>query len=784
LIFDWSFDKEERIDCRITTVSEKSLRGEDIFQGIFQVNNKVNLKGDLIVTGGIQGELAENDWVKGGEELTFSGLTVVYNGTEDKFPPIAEYSLGIKDNSGLTPIDNPNAGEPLSETISAPENTIDNNYRVKIVGLPEGSDVSAQSIDLKIDNDPPDMPENVICKADTFDELEPAAADNDPEVYIGWDEVTDLGSGTSRYYYNFENNGGTDEGSWTNENQAKLSNASEGVNNVYVWAEDAVGNIGEASSSTIFVDLTEITFDNFEPAGYEWLTSETVNCTIDVNDLNGFGIDIDRIEYWDIQTKFWRPVTAIDFTSNLTSINVLSEAQLNEGTESFIRFRAWDLVGNGPTESERYNFKIDVTPVTYTEVIPEPSTKQSVPTVKCYMTVEDLGGSGVNLSTIQYSYSTNGLENFTAWSDSNLATIAKKDNPEESSRWFVDITFERGAENYIRWRAMDLAGNGYTVSENYSVLINALPTIIVKEINAGDTYDIDNHKRSLEFFWRSNISGNLGFDPNMTIQLSAGPHRITLEVSDGLNSAYYETNITVAPYKKPKSGGGIASISEGMDSLVLALIIIIIIIIVIFLIAITRERRKRRYLEEKVISSGFQLPSRYQPMVPTSKLMPQLKAEGSMAGSEPFPVSTSPYTVVGGKGSIEQLPRVGETAASPRPTVADYTTGTTPTTTSGPIVSTPGQQLPQLPPAQKPIAPQPTSQQPPGKNGQPLPSQYKIKIPIPTVAEPGQTKPQPSPTPTIAPTPTLKQEEPEPEPTLGLTPDDPEYLKRIRKEKD
>ena len=197
------------------------------------------------------------------------------------------------------------------------------------------------------------------------------------------------------------------------------------------------------------------------------------------------------------------------------------------------------------------------------------------------------------------------------------------------------------------------------------------------------------------------------------------------------------------------------------------------------MVLLTHERRKRRYLEEKVISSGFSFPARYQPMVPVSKLIPKLRAEATMAGSEPFPVSTSPYTVAG-KSAAEQLPRVGETAGAfgaPRPTVAGVQAGTTPTTRTGPIVGTPGQQLPQLPPAQPTLAPQPTVKQPHDEMESVTMPEYKIKMPAPTVAPGPQQTPQPTPIPTVK-----QEEESEPDLPLGLTPDDPEYLKRIRKD--
>jgi hypothetical protein len=102
LIFNWTFNKTYPIDCKISSVGVRSFLDEDIYPDIFSVNNKLNLIGNLKVSGSIQGKVKDNSWVKGDEQLTFSGITVVYQDTNDHYPPNTEYSLGIQDNTNLT----------------------------------------------------------------------------------------------------------------------------------------------------------------------------------------------------------------------------------------------------------------------------------------------------------------------------------------------------------------------------------------------------------------------------------------------------------------------------------------------------------------------------------------------------------------------------------------------------------------------------------------------------------------------------------------------------------
>jgi hypothetical protein len=800
LIFDWNFTRSTPIACWVSSQGVRSLVADDLYADVFRVNNKLNFKGELLVTGAAQGEVNDNSWVAGGEGLTFSGLTVVYNGTTDYYPPVSEYTLSIKDNYKKTIFAPSDGGSEIHGTVFAPELTIDNGYQLNILGLPDGSDDSSISIILKVDNDPPEAPENILCMADTFDEVVSADADNDPEIYVTWSEVTDIGSGTSLYYSSFEDNSGTNDGFWSVENKAKLTNASEGLNSVYVWVEDAVGNIGEAASSEIFIDLSDISYGNFTPTGVKWHNSRFINCTVEIKDFDGFGVDLGSIDYWDIQSGAWIPITNVIQAENPTFITVAVSAQLNEGSGSFIKFRAYDLVGNGPVESEKYYFNIDNTPIKYSEILPEPTGKQSEREVRCYITISDIGGSGVNLSTLQYSYSTAGLENFSEWSNSNLASIATGTDSIESSRWFVDIIFDRGAENYIRWRAMDIAGNGYTVSENYSVLVNAPPIIIIDRsdpriepttksdiwLSAERTYDNDDDSGKLEFLWNSNISGKLGGQKNFTVRLPAGRHQITLEVFDGYNRAIEQFNLTVQSSDKSKSSGTTSSLeSMGIDIIAIVLLILIICIILLFAAVYSRERRKRRTLEEKLVLSGVPKSELYQPAV-RSAFVPELAGgAGRRPTAEQFRIGEGqPQISVQDGEPLEKLPGVGGTTISGAPQTlydsdsrAPNATGPASGTTPDVVVPSEGKVLPQLPPAMDVPKPKTDTQ--------------------PTVATFDEQKP------TITPSPTLQTDmgsEPESDSTvlktkpgttgealepdleLGFTPDNPEFLKRIKKD--
>jgi hypothetical protein len=87
---------------------------------------------------------------------------------------------------------------------------------------------------IRVDNDAPLPPEDMIVRADSFSGSLNPEVDDDTELYISWDPSTDIGSGVSGYYYSFIDNSGTEKGSWTTETKVKIKNATEGKNHLYL----------------------------------------------------------------------------------------------------------------------------------------------------------------------------------------------------------------------------------------------------------------------------------------------------------------------------------------------------------------------------------------------------------------------------------------------------------------------------------------------------------------------------------------------------------------------
>ena len=299
--------------------------------------------------------------------------------------------------------------------------------------------------------------------------------------------------------------------------------------------------------------------------------------------------------------------------------------------------------------------------------------------------------------------------------------VVNKSNPEIASTWFVDLSFKRGSQNFIRWRAIDNAGIGYKVSDNFPISVNAFPVVIIDgiepeasyktvtelELNGDQSYDLDDVLQDKNFRWTSNISGIIGEGRVIRTQLCPGKHLITLTIFDGQNYASSQINITVVPPKTPESndGQGIFGLSKDADLLIIIFIIIIILIIVLFLAVYLHEKKMRKRLEEKALGSGMEYISRYQqlPRAPHGKDLPQLTGgtgvvQGAGGGTEIFSLRASPYGIRSSEG-MQPLPAVGGTVPqSTAPSATNTTTLAKQPTLAG--TGTVGRNLPQLPPAQ------------------------------------------------------------------------------------
>ena len=380
---------------------------------IYKVENDLVFVGDLLVRGE-DGRYLEsldiNDTtlVAGGEKLKWTGLTPIYEGSNMVYPPEDDFDISIFAENGSSWSDSPKPGKPFYiETIS-PTNSYDHyNYRVKITKIPVTSDSSNVNFAIKIDGD------GVI-----FSNFSP-----DTNIYHNNDTLS-----------------------------------------VGVLITDIGGGLVDGSSVRY-----SYSFDN----GSTW--------------------------------SFWLPVLNL---KSAISVEPRATIYFYEGVNNLVKWRAEDSMGNGPVESDEYRVMIDTLPVEFSKPHPENDDISLVDQLDVGITISD-ATSGVATSSIEYSLSYDNGETWSPWQQ----IIGLSDGFNVDVK--LTLKFPNGTANRIKWRALDVAGNGPIESDEYKIQINTweflqIPYVFLNSPENGSK--VNSLRPSLEWLLQYNGSDPITYD--------------------------------------------------------------------------------------------------------------------------------------------------------------------------------------------------------------------------------------------------------------------------------
>ncbi|MGA1873971.1 MAG: hypothetical protein ACMUHY_09920, partial [Thermoplasmatota archaeon] len=135
--------------------------------------------------------------------------------------------------------------------------------------------------------------------------------------------------------------------------------------------------------------------------------------------------------------------------------------------EGTMKIWVWavDKAGN-PSVPNYEVIKIDADEVQYSEFSPGNQVWVNTHTPIISVLIHDGEGSGVSAKTVQYAISTSSVNEYSSWK----GTKVPRDAPEV--RVSVKDTFLNGKNNYIKFRAKDVAGNGWTESQDYNIWVD------------------------------------------------------------------------------------------------------------------------------------------------------------------------------------------------------------------------------------------------------------------------------------------------------------------------
>jgi hypothetical protein len=128
--FNWTYPDEQLQDAHVfsssATLSPTWLNASNMYS----VENNLVFNGTLLIKTEDDRILGNDNLVRGGEILNWTGLRVIYEGTQDLFPPDEEYNITIWDKSGDSWETSTNFGEFfILQTIAEPYTDLDGDYR-------------------------------------------------------------------------------------------------------------------------------------------------------------------------------------------------------------------------------------------------------------------------------------------------------------------------------------------------------------------------------------------------------------------------------------------------------------------------------------------------------------------------------------------------------------------------------------------------------------------------------------------------------------------------------
>jgi len=321
---------------------------------------------------------------------------------------------------------------------------------------------------------------------------------------------------------------------------------SEGrLNFIRFMASDVAGNGPTISPVyTIWIDTLNVTYDDEFPPSDEWQIYPDVTCGVIIADDGGSWVSAKTIEY-SISTDGYEsdefgPWKSAKLYTNDEEIDVEVDVLLEDGTDNYIKYRAADFSGNGPTESQPFQVKVDSELPLFSSPFPDLNTWHATNVVAAGVTISDIAGSGIDTGSIEYTVSTGGVGKFGDW----LPYVNdEKDGPRIICS--VNITLEYGSANYIKWRALDVADSGLSESDPYNIKVNTPPVSVITlptgNLVVNDTifvlfdgnksYDDDGDR--ITYKWISSIDGVLGTFSYFYTTLSYGTHTVMLYVYDG-----------------------------------------------------------------------------------------------------------------------------------------------------------------------------------------------------------------------------------------------------------
>lgn len=534
IIFNWNYPNESLEDCQISlkTKSYPKLKIYN-FKDIYQVENDLEFAGELSVNAEFSGNLTNKEigdkWVRSRENLTWSGLKVVYQDS-GFYPPDEEFDVTVWDESGNHWSDIDSAGRSCIINGKALNYSKEEaNYTVNITGIPASSGMANTNFQLNVDAD------DII-----FYNPYPSSKDwrNKDEVKckITLEDYRVIDKGSIMYRTSIDGLEGYGDWQSTNvKNDNKIIIVSvdeifeEGIDNYIQWKAADIDGEKYSSDYIIKIDTTPVYYDT--PKIEKSESDQTyVKLKTTISDALS-GVNISSIKYWFSKTgSTFTENYRTNFDSEIINENTIEcTAQLVLGAEdnNYIKWEAEDKAGNIRDMIFKISFNITESEINVSLISPGNNNIVTTLTPKFYWS----GKSGLTYNL----YLSSNKDDVEQQKFEALIETAPINNP-----WFK-IPNENALTNNQRyyWTVIPINNGikGFCVNGIWEFFIDTSDSSpIVTYVLPVNNSDVDT--LSPVFEWKMDYSGlgdifysfYIGSNPNSLAKEKEGYSETTLEL--------------------------------------------------------------------------------------------------------------------------------------------------------------------------------------------------------------------------------------------------------------
>ncbi len=595
LSFNWSFEPVDNLSIFIDVHTRRPGIKQFFLPEVLRVEHGVVLIGDPELVGEVHGAIPPHGWCFPQEKLELTGLRLVYRGTDALVPPVEAGQVLVKDSEGrqwriLMTIDG-----AIVLKLEAPGFDVE-SLVLRASPAPEVAGAvgyGSKEFLLGVDGTPPRATD--VFPGDEWFGVE--------RLVVGLVVEDGNGSGpdAGSVRYQLILPGSTPAEDWTSPMSIGLDpprlvvrtwlDLPDGISTLSWRVEDLAGNVATYGPFLLHMDTGNLTFRN--PLPIFWVTTTTPKVSIEAVEVGGSLIDGSSVNY-SVSTSglggFGPWMRTSMYKSNRT-VRLEEVMSLAEGPDNWVMWRASDLAGHMLVSSPQ-QVLVDTQPPLITDVRPGPTQVRDGPLVELEAHIVDplskvdpstvsvaisLGDADVNPMALTWT----AISNVTALGDV-LECVFMTEMPE-------------GCENYVFWRAMDRAGNGFHVSGPHRVWMNGRPEIsdVLPEeedvVFKGDRLSLaieasDPDSDPLDVRWYVDgmeIAGS-GLDAEHLVNRT-GDLSIKVVVTDGHNHSVSRA-WTVQAIERP---------SPRPDTFLLAFLLLVIILVLVVVLLYHRYRKMR-----------------------------------------------------------------------------------------------------------------------------------------------------------------------------------------------